>query len=289
MKLRLHIIILLLILVSACGEKDYVVVIKTDYGEMKAILYDETPQHKENFIKLVQEGFYDSLLFHRVMQGFMIQGGDPDSKNAEPGARLGLGGPGYTVPAEILPQFFHQKGALSAARQPDQFNPRKESSGSQFYIVQGQVYSPEQLDANAEEIKYAKVVNQLNRLFGEGKQPDLLQELITLQKAGDQENLRRRTMESIPVLEQEYGPMTFPEVTQAEREAYTTIGGTPHLDGDYTVFGRVVEGIDVIDKIASQSTDPNNRPNTDIIMTISLLELPRKEITEKYRYSYPEN
>lgn len=289
MKLRLHIIILLLILVSACGEKDYVVVIKTDYGEMKAILYDETPQHKENFIKLVQEGFYDSLLFHRVMQGFMIQGGDPDSKNAEPGARLGLGGPGYTVPAEILPQFFHQKGALSAARQPDQFNPRKESSGSQFYIVQGQVYSPEQLDANAEEIKYAKVVNQLNRLFGEGKQPDLLQELITLQKAGDQENLRRRTMESIPVLEQEYGPMTFPEVTQAEREAYTTIGGTPHLDGDYTVFGRVVEGIDVIDKIASQSTDPNNRPNTDIIMTISLLELPRKEITEKYGYSYPEN
>jgi peptidyl-prolyl cis-trans isomerase B (cyclophilin B) len=125
-------------LFSCATDKDYLVTIKTEYGDMHAILYDETPKHKDNFIKLAQEGFYDSTLFHRVMKEFMVQGGDPNSKGIAPGARLGNGGPGYNIPAEFNKKYYHEKGALAAARQPDQVNPERESSGSQFYIVQGQ-------------------------------------------------------------------------------------------------------------------------------------------------------
>ena len=289
MKLKsLILTVIVLVLISACGEKDYLVVIHTDYGDMKAILYDETPQHKENFIKLVREGYYDSLLFHRVMQGFMIQGGDPDSRNSPAGERLGNGGPGYTIPAEFRPEFIHTKGALSAARQPDQFNPRKESSGSQFFIVQGEKISPQQMAANADNAKYAQIVSLLNQMFAAGKEPELLQELIALQSSGDAEALRKRTFESLPIVEREYGKQTFPNFTPAQIEAYANEGGSPHLDGAYTIFGRVVEGLDVIDKIASQPTDQADRPNSNIIMTMSLEEVSKKEITDKYGYSYPE-
>jgi cyclophilin family peptidyl-prolyl cis-trans isomerase len=272
---------------SACGEKDYLVVIHTKYGDMKAILYDETPKHKENFVKLVKDGFYDSLIFHRVIQGFMIQGGDPDSRNANPGQRLGSGGPGYTIPAEIRPEFFHEKGALSAARLSDQINPDKESSGSQFYIVQGQTYAPDQL--NADNVKYGKMVGLLNRMFYEGKNPELLQEFIALQQAGDMEALKRKTFESLSIIEQEYGKQTFPEISSRQIEAYTKNGGALHLDGEYSVFGKVVEGLDVIDKIAAVPTDQSERPTTDIIMIITLEEITKKEIARKYGYSYSEN
>lgn len=272
---------------SACGEKDYLVVIHTEYGDMKAILYEETPQHKENFVKLVKEGFYDSLIFHRVIQGFMIQGGDPDSKNAGRGQRLGSGGPGYTIPAEIRTGFFHEKGALSAARLSDQINPGKESSGSQFYIVQGQTYAPDQL--NADNVKYGKMVGLLNRMFYEGKNPELLQEFIALQQAGDMEALKRKTFESLSIIEQEYGKQTFPEISSRQIEAYTKNGGALHLDGEYSVFGKVVEGLDVIDKIAAVPTDQSERPTTDIIMIITLEEITKKEIARKYGYSYSEN
>jgi peptidyl-prolyl cis-trans isomerase B (cyclophilin B) len=184
-------------------------VIHTDYGDIKVRLYDETPKHKENFMKLAKEGYYDGLLFHRCIQAFMIQGGDPDSKNAQPGQMLGNGGPGYTIPAEFVSTLFHKKGALSAARMGDNVNPNKESSGSQFYIVQGKTYTDAQLD-------------------GMGK--------------------------------------TF---TEEQRKAYTTVGGTPHLDNGYTVFGEVVEGFEVIDKIAALAQDQYNRPNTDVKMTMT--------------------
>jgi len=289
MKLRsLILTIITVLLLSACGEKDYIVVIHTEYGDMKAILYDETPKHKENFLKLVREGYYDSLLFHRVIQGFMIQGGDPDSKGSEPGQRLGNGGPGYTIPAEFNPNFMHVKGALSAARQSDEYNPKKESSGSQFYIVQGQVFNAEQLKANSENSKFAKLISKLNTMFREGKHQDLMQEMIAIQESGDMEALKQKTFESLPIIEQEYGKQTFSEMTPAQIEAYSTVGGAPHLDGDYTVFGRVVEGLDVIDKISSQPTGAADRPASNIIMTMTLEELPKKEITEKYGYTYPE-
>lgn len=192
------------------------VMISTSHGDMIIELYNETPQHRDNFLKLAEEGFYNGTLFHRVIDGFMIQGGDPDSKNAEPGTPLGMGGPGYTVPAEFVPSLIHRKGALSAARMGDQVNPEKASSGSQFYIVQGKAYTPEELD----------------------------------------------------MIEQRIGqPMT-----NEQRVTYSSEGGTPHLDGGYTVFGQVVEGLDVIDKIAAVEKDPADRPLQDIEMTVKILE-----------------
>lgn len=198
---------------SATGEA--LVLIETDLGNIKVKLYDSTPQHKENFLKLAREGFYNGTLFHRVIPGFMVQGGDPDSKNAQPGQPLGMGGPGYTIPAEIGAKHF--RGALSAARQSDQVNPEKRSSGSQFYIVQnGPV--PEA---------------QLNQII------------------------------------QQKGLQYTPE----ERDYYLKVGGTPFLDGDYTVFGQVVEGLDVVDKIANAQRDNRDRPIQDIRMKkVSVIE-----------------
>lgn len=196
-------------------SKKNMVLIKTSLGNIKVKLYDETPKHKENFIKLVESGFYTDLLFHRVIRDFMIQGGDPNSKNAPKNAALGSGGPGYTVPAEINPKFFHKKGALAAARLGDQMNPTKASSGSQFYIVQGKPYNPQ-------EIEYFK-------------------------RSG--------------------------KITNEEQEKYySTIGGTPHLDGEYTVFGEVVEGLNVIDLIANTRTMPGDRPAEDIKFTIEMVK-----------------
>ncbi len=192
------------------------VIISTDFGEMKAVLYNETPLHKENFIKLAKEGYFDGTLFHRVIDGFMIQGGDPDSKNAKPGQMLGQGGPNYTVPAEFNPQLVHKKGALAAARMADQVNPQKASSGSQFYIAQGKVYTKEEL------------VNLGSRM---GK-----------------------------------------SFNKTQTDAYTTVGGVPFLDNEYTVFGEVVEGLDIIDKIASVQKDNYDRPVKDIKMTIKVVE-----------------
>ncbi len=183
--------------------------IETTLGTMKAILYDATPQHRDNFLKLAEEGFYDDLLFHRVINGFMIQGGDPQSRNAKSSTRLGSGGPGYFVPAEFVDTLAHIKGALAAARTN---NPKKKSSGSQFYIVQGRKLNNNQLDMMEaqKDIRY----------------------------------------------------------TPEQREIYTTQGGTPQLDQEYTVFGQVIEGLDVLDKIAATATAPGDRPKMDIKMKI---------------------
>lgn len=181
--------------------------LETTMGTIKIELYGDTPVHSNNFKKLVEEGFYDGILFHRVIDGFMIQTGDPESKTAAPGQHLGAGGPGYTLPAEILPQHFHKRGAIAAARTGDQGNPMRRSSGSQFYIVHGKTTSADQLKA------YAR-----------------------------------------------YG---F-EFSDEQLEAYATIGGAPTLDAQYTVFGEVVEGMDVVDKIATADRDAADRPKTDI-------------------------
>lgn len=201
--------ILLFVGIISCGKKD-TATISTEFGKMEVQLFSTTPKHTANFQKLVSEGFYNDLLFHRVMKGFMIQGGDPVSRGAEIEKPLGSGGPGYNIPAEIaIPHF---KGMLSAARQPDSVNPTKESSGSQFFIVQGGPVDDVQLDA----IERAK-------------------------------NFK-------------YSP--------AQREKYKKLGGTPMLDGDYTVFGEVTSGLDVIDKIAESPTDGRDRPLKDIKMKI---------------------
>lgn len=231
------------------------VVIVTEYGNIELELYDKTPLHKENFIKLVKEGYYDGTLFHRVIKDFMIQGGDPDSKNAAKGARLGMGGPEYTVPAEFVPEYIHKRGALSAARKGDQVNPEKASSGSQFYIVQGKKYTDDELNqveaqiahgqANQKYIQYLKEEEEAMRSAGETVDPKIAQE-----KAGKRAS--------------EYLQNNPYRMKKEDREIYKTIGGTPLLDQEYTVFGQVTKGMDVVDKIADLETDDADRPKKDV-------------------------
>lgn len=230
MKIHLrHVIGLAMILMSVSllafmeggSKKIEVVVIHTSFGDMTVRLYDETPLHRDNFLKLVKENFYDSLLFHRVIKDFMIQGGDPDSKNAVAGSQLGVGGPGYTIPAEIDARFIHKKGALSAARQGDQVNPEKASSGSQFYVVQGKPIS----------------------------NPDL-------------QSMKSRWKSSNAFAANGYTP--------EQMATYENLGGTPHLDGDYTVFGEVIDGLNIIDSIAAVAVNRSNRPNTDMQMSMTI-------------------
>lgn len=272
-------------LLSGCAQKkDYVVTIKTDMGDMIAILYDETPKHKENFIKLAKDHFYDSLIFHRVIEGFMIQGGDPDSKNAQPGQRLGMGGPGYTVDAEFNPKFFHEKGALSAARLGDQQNPTKASSGSQFYIVQGTVIPKSAID----ELKFdqAKLNSGLQQLLQKPENKPLYDSLSQLYYAGDMEAYKNTLFNLAPRIEKETGLKVTKEISEDKIKAYTTVGGAPHLDDEYTVFGKVIKGLDVIDKIAAVQKDGADRPLQDIHFSISVEEMPRKKITKEYGYEF---
>lgn len=197
-------------------EKEYLVKIETNYGDMVVKLYNETPLHRDNFLKLVKDGTYDGLLFHRVIKNFMIQGGDPNSKDAKPGQMLGDGTLGYTIPAEFNPKFYHKKGALAAARQGDLVNPQKESSSCQFYIVQGDKWPAEKLQ----------------------------------------------------MVEQRYGK----KFTKEQAEVYAKVGGTPFLDGDYTVFGEVVEGLDVVDKIAAVACGAMDRPVHDVKFKMTIIE-----------------
>lgn len=203
--------------VFAQENKGKLVIFNTDLGDITILLYDETPLHQANFIKLAEEGFYDNQLFHRVMNNFMIQAGDPNSIGAAKDEMLGMSGPKYTIPAEFKENLFHKKGALAAARKEDAFNPTKASSGSQFYIVQGQVFSEQQLDAFVRMGKHKKF-----------------------------------TAEQIAV--------------------YTSIGGSPHLDNSYTVFGEVISGLEVIDKIASVEVDAYNRPLEDVSFRVKVVK-----------------
>lgn len=276
-----------ILLMTSCAQerKDAVITIKTSQGDMVAILYDETPKHKENFIKLAREHFFDSTLFHRVISGFMIQGGDPESKKAKPGQHLGNGGPGYTVDAEFNPKFFHEKGALSAARLSDQANPTKASSGSQFYVVQGTVLSA----ADAENLKYdqMKLMTGLRKMFEDPANKPLLDSLNQLYYAGDVPAYTRKLNELAPRVEKATGTKVTREISEEKKKIYTTVGGAPHLDGDYTVFGKVIKGLEVIDKIAAVQRDGAERPLEDIRMTITVEEMPRKKITKEYGYIYP--
>ena len=197
-------------------DKETLVEISTDFGTMKFKLYNETPKHRDNFIKLAKEGFYNGTLFHRVIKDFMIQGGDPQSKNAAPDVMLGNGGPGYTIPAEFNSKLIHKKGALAAARLGDQVNPQKASSGSQFYIVQGKPMTAAELNMLAARKKITYTPEQI--------------------------------------------------------KTYETEGGTPFLDMDYTVFGEMISGMDVLEKIAAVATNPQNRPLQDVKMTVKVIE-----------------
>jgi peptidyl-prolyl cis-trans isomerase B (cyclophilin B) len=213
---------------KAQSKRDYLVTITTQWGEIHAILYDKTPKHKTNFLKLVDDKFYNDLLFHRIIDGFMIQGGDPKSKNAKEGEMLGNGDVGYKVDAEITPDLFHKKGALAAARDN---NPQKASSGCQYYVVQGKVWNDKTLKE--------QMARSPQRVF-----------------------------------------------TDEQQQVYKTIGGTPHLDGNYTVFGQVIDNLWVIDSVAKQPRNGQNRPLKDIAMKIKCKKMRKKKITKLYGWEF---
>lgn len=241
-------------------EKETVLKIETTLGDVKVRLYNETPKHRDNFIKLAKDGTYNGTLFHRVIKDFMIQAGDPDSKNAPKGKMLGSGDVGYTIPAEfVYPKYFHKKGVLSAARQGDDVNPKKESSGCQFYIVTGQVFK----DSTLLNMEHQKNQNKVSTIFNALAQKHT-KEIYKMRKANDEEGLYALQDKILAEAEAEAAKQPDFRFTPEQIKAYTTVGGTPHLDGEYTVFGEVVEGLDIVDKIQQVKTDRSDRPESDV-------------------------
>ena len=242
--------------------------ITTTEGDILVNLYDETPQHRDNFIKLAREGYFNGTLFHRVIKDFMIQGGDPDSKGAPAGKTLGTGGPDYTIPAEfVYPQLFHKRGALSAARLGDEVNPNRESSGSQFYIVWGKVYKASELKQMEKQLEMQQEQTIFNQLAKENR--DKIMDMRRNRDRAGLQELQDELIAETKAISLEKGKPTF---TDEQKEAYTTVGGTPFLDNQYTVFGEVVEGLDVVEKIQNTQTGRNDRPTTDISMTVEVVE-----------------
>ena len=241
--------------------------ISTSLGDITVRLYDETPAHRDNFLKLAREGFYDGTLFHRVIKDFMIQGGDPDSKGAPKGKQLGCGDVGYTIPAEFNPALFHKRGALSAARQGDQVNPERRSSGCQFYIVWGKTYKEGQMDQLARQSQMQALQGVFNELAMQHRE-----EIISMRKKRDNDGL----MALQDQLEAEANAIVIEKglgrISPEQKEAYTTIGGTPFLDGQYTVFGEVETGLEVVGKIQEAATDGNDRPLEDLKMKVTVIE-----------------
>lgn len=244
------------------------VIIKTTEGDITVRLYDETPLHRDNFLKLAKEGFYNGTLFHRVIKDFMIQGGDPDSKGAPAGASLGTGGPGYTVKAEMVyPQLFHKRGALSAARLGDEMNPERESSGSQFYIVWGKVYKQPELKQMEKQMAMQQEQQVFNTLVAAHRA-----EIMEMRRNRDRAALQELQDRLIAETKAKVKEGGVPSFTAEQTEAYTTVGGTPFLDNQYTVFGEVESGLDVVEKIQTCETNHADRPLKDVVMEVEVIE-----------------
>ena len=250
------------------GASDVLVEMTTTEGPVKLRLYGDTPLHLENFVKLAREGYYDGVLFHRVIKDFMVQTGDPDSRDAVAGKLLGMGGPGYTVPAEIrYPRYFHRRGALAAARQADSINPERSSSGSQFYIVTGQKFTRGQLDKMEMDLIRNQKQAIINSLLAANRDT-----IMTLRRNRDQAGLQE-LQDKLNAEARKIASETELGFSPAQVSAYTTVGGAPHLDGQYPVFGCVEEGYDVIDRIQQCEVDRNNRPVEDIkVVSVKVLE-----------------
>ena len=270
--------LLIFILLSQCFSvlsqtlSKETVVIDTKFGQMKLKLYEETPLHKANFIKLVKQKFFDSLMFHRVINNFMIQGGDHLSKYAKPGDSLGHGDIGYSVTAEFNNGLIHQKGRLAAARESDDINPAKASSASQFYIVMGKIRTLEDLKGYEDRINKTHFTNCARAYMKTDEGKKLKQQYNRLKsenKTDSAELINTKIQEQIKTEHLKTPEYKF---NQAQIETYTKIGGTPHLDGTYTVFGEVIKGLEMIDKIAGVKTDKRDRPLEDIRMTVKLIE-----------------
>ena len=241
--------------------------IQTTLGDIIVRLYDETPLHRDNFVKLAKEGYYDGTIFHRVIKDFMIQGGDPDSKNPASNGRYGTGGPDYTIEAEIKPELIHKRGALAAARQGDEVNPERRSSGSQFYIVWGQQYKASQMGQLDKQMRMQAELHIFNELVQQNRK-----RIMDLRRNRDQEglmDLQNDLVAQTHAIAEQRGVKGLSEV---QKGVYSTVGGTPHLDGQYTVFGEVEEGLDIVGKIQAVATHQGDRPKEDIFMNVTVLE-----------------
>jgi len=273
---RVSLVLVVFLLVFACNQKPKVAVQEvevrkkiemiTDHGTMVLELYNETPMHRDNFIKQVEAGVYDSVLFHRVIDSFMVQGGDPDSKYAKPGDTLGNGGLDYKIPAEFNPNLFHKKGVLAAARDG---NIERASSSTQFYIVKGKVLNDSLLD-----LAQFRVNSWLSEYYFK-KDPKNKALLDSMQVALEKEDMEKYAVysEHIHSMSQNYTNFPAYSISEAQREVYKTIGGTPHLDQNYTVYGEVIEGLEVIDAISAVETGAFDRPVKDVrILSVRVVE-----------------
>ncbi|MEO1254389.1 MAG: peptidylprolyl isomerase [Bacteroidota bacterium] len=268
----------------SCGDKnkDYLVKIKTSYGDMTVVLYDETPLHKKNFLTLANAGKYDSTIFHRVIENFMIQGGNVAEKEGIPEKEEDR------LPAEIVDGFYHTRGTLAAARQPDQVNPDKMSSSTQFYIVDGNSWEMMSTDIN-------RLYQEMVGLLQDSTNSELIEEYRPIYSSGDRNKVMDFIFSKREMVEEKKGIDLSKEAGTGNDEAYEAAGGgAPHLDGEYTVFGKVIEGLDIIDKIAAvektinPATRQKSKPVDPIYLKMEVVEMKKKDITEKYGYAYPE-
>jgi cyclophilin family peptidyl-prolyl cis-trans isomerase len=249
-----------------------VALVTTNYGNFKLKLSNKTPLHRDNFIKLSNESYFDSLLFHRVIKNFMIQGGDPDSKNAEPNIMLGNGGPDYTIPAEFDTSLINKKGVLCAAREGDNINPDKRSSGSQFYIVTGKTFTDGELKMMEKRIDQQNKNSFLISYINKPENILIKNKMESLKKARNQKELNAYISELNNKIKPEYDLLPKFRFSKKNREIYKTVGGAPHLDGSYTVFGEVIEGMNVIDSISKVQIGKSDRPIKDVIFSIKIIE-----------------
>ncbi len=266
---------LILIILVACGNKneDHLVKITTKFGDVTVLLYDETPLHKKNFLELAKSGAYNSTIFHRVIKNFMVQGGNVAEKEGKQEKA------GNEIPAEIVKGFYHTRGTLAAARQSYQ-NPERKSSATQFYIVDGQPWEMISTDLNT-------LYEKMQELLQDTANRELIEEYQAIFASRDQKKTMDFIFSKKEMVEAKYGiDLTLKNVTKNDAAYKVAGGGAPHLDGEYTVFGRVVEGLEIIDKIASVKTGDKNRPISPISMTMELIEVKKKDISEKYGYQY---
>lgn len=267
MKILLYLSVFLLMAVTAGAKKYKLVELHTNLGIIKVKLYEDTPKHSENFLKLVKAKHYDGLLFHRVIKDFMIQGGASDSRNAPKGELVGVSDPGYTIEAEILPGHYHVKGALAAARQGDEVNPEKKSSGEQFYIVQGKVYTNKELD----QIEARKLYMAQSQC-GAKLYASVREEHLSYLKSGQKQKADSLVQSIQKKIDEQFAGEHSYQLSPEARELYKSVGGTPFLDGEYTVFGEVVEGLDVLDQIARVKTGKNDRPSENVVILTAKLK-----------------
>lgn len=263
--------------VSCAGDKDYVITIETRHGNIVALLFDDTPEHKSNFIALAEAGRFDSTEFHRIIKGFMVQAGDVFTKEELPAEKW------PTLPSEIRPNHIHRKGMIAAARQGDGINPERRSNASQFYIVQGKVYNELELTTDMVALQEAFM-----RYVQIKSQQDLRNEYSRLYEAGELDSLTSLLVSKRDEIAESLSLKLTKDYTPDQIEAYTTLGGTPHLDREYTVFGEVIQGLEVVEKISTEPTGPREIPLIPIYMNVKVEKMSKKKIAKEYGYSYPD-